>query len=155
LPGGAAVRLGSVHLRHGEGVSQVVYAPDGKLLASAGGLVVKLWDSATGTLVRELRGHASFWIDSIAFSPDGKLLASGGADWTVRRWDVASGRQVHVLKAHGYGRHGTVWPVHVTFTRDGTRLIGGGHDGVVQIWDVASGREFLTLMVEQPEPGPS
>jgi WD40 repeat protein len=155
LPAGATVRLGSLHLRHGDGVSRVIYSPDGKLLASAGGLVVRLWDPATGQLVRELRGHASFLVESIAFSPDGKLLASGGADWTVRLWDVATGGQIHLLKAHGYGRHGVVLPLMVAFSPDGTRLFTGAHEGVIQVWDVASGRQFLKLMVEDPPPGPS
>jgi predicted NACHT family NTPase len=37
---------------------------------------IRLWDAASGALLRTLEGHTS-WVLSVAFSPDGRALASG------------------------------------------------------------------------------
>jgi WD40 repeat protein len=45
---------------------------------------IKLWDSASGQLLRPLTGHTSS-IDSVAFSPDGWSF-----DNTIKPWDVSN-----------------------------------------------------------------
>ena len=46
---------------------------------------VKLWDPATGQLVRTLHVTGSVnGVNGVAFSPDGKLLASADSDGAVR-----------------------------------------------------------------------
>jgi len=42
--------------------------------------VVKVWDLASGTMLRDLHGHTDF-IYSLAFSNDSALLASGQSLW--------------------------------------------------------------------------
>ncbi|MCS6807555.1 MAG: protein kinase [Bacteroidota bacterium] len=72
-------------------VRAIAFSPDGKLIASGGDdKTVKIWDAATGTIMRSLRGHASS-VTSVFFSPDGKLIISSGKDKTVRVWDSATG----------------------------------------------------------------
>jgi eukaryotic-like serine/threonine-protein kinase len=48
---------------------------------------VKVWDSQTGTVVRNFRGHTGI-VTSVAFTPDGRLLISGSWDRTVKVWDL-------------------------------------------------------------------
>jgi WD40 repeat protein len=50
---------------------------------------VRVYDTATGELLKTFRGHAAP-VTALAFSPDGKTLASGSYDTTVLFWDVSA-----------------------------------------------------------------
>jgi WD40 repeat protein/serine/threonine protein kinase len=124
---------------HAGAAYDVVFSPDGKLLASAGqDRTVKLWEPATGQLQRTLRGHTNE-VNGVAFSPDGKMLATAGDDGGVKLWDVVSGRERAALF------QGPVQAVCVAFAPGGKILAAGFNDGRVRIWDFAAGRELPVL----------
>src|SRR5262249_10289859 len=74
------------------------FSPDGHLIAAADGSL-RLWDAATGRLVRELSADNKGRVHSVAFSPiDNGLLAvgyGGQADASyVSLWDIAAGTEL-------------------------------------------------------------
>ncbi len=72
------------------GWEQVVFSPDNRLLASSDGMVVHVWEVATGKEVRSFSGHRGE-VCALAFSGNGRRLASGSWDKTVLVWDLTRG----------------------------------------------------------------
>jgi WD40 repeat protein len=148
LPKGALLRIGTTRLHHTGSVINVVFAPDGKSLASCGNdSLIRLWDAATGQEIRRFEGHKGS-LEGLAFSPDGKMLLSGGADGTARLWDVATGKELRQLAGH----RGTLTAI---FSPDGkTIATKGGQDAVGRLWEAATGKELHTFKVARDTGSP-
>jgi dipeptidyl aminopeptidase/acylaminoacyl peptidase len=77
-------------------------------------------------------------VNSAAFSPDGSRIVTPSDDNIALIWDVATGKQIAVLRGHA--DHG-VSPV---FSPDGSRIVTPSGDNTARIWD-AAGKEIAVL----------
>ena len=134
----------ALQVGHSKPVRSVSFSPNGKTLASAGNdRIIKLWDVATGEVLRTLKGHTGA-VESITFSPDGRTLASGSWDSTIKLWDVPSGKIICTLKGHNnQGRNDRI--TSVAFCPNGKILASGSYDHTIKLWDVVTGKELRTL----------
>ncbi|HXG12575.1 MAG TPA: FecR domain-containing protein [Gemmataceae bacterium] len=124
---------------HTSMILDLVFAPDGKTLATAGkDGTVKFWDVETRQERASYREHYRE-VHALAFSPDGQLLATGGYDLTVRLWDTRTGEVRHLLQGH------TRAVKKVAFSPDGRLLASTGGDSLVRLWDPATGQELKVL----------
>ena len=168
---GAEVALLSGHEKN---VQAIAYAPDGKMLASAGiDGTIRLWNLKMGESMATLTGHNAS-VSSVAFSPDGKQLVSGGAGGTVRLWSIRTQQQIwsadtpqkqmlaeeQKLPLPGVFRTnkptrpfrspfeilGLRWVLAVAYSSDGKTLASSGStDGTIQLWNAANGAHIRTL----------
>jgi WD40 repeat protein/serine/threonine protein kinase len=123
---------------HDDYVFEVVYSPDGKALAtSSQDGTARVFDAATGRLIRTLRGHYPDICWRVAYSPDGTMLASAGRDRTVKIWDARTWELIRTLGEHPDTVYG------VAFSPDGRLLASGS--SVTKLWDTKTWREIRTV----------
>lgn len=77
----------AAHITNAGGIENLVFSPDGALLAVAGVDGVTLWDVAAREQVAHLTAHPG-GVQAVTFSEDGTLLATAGTDGLVRLWAV-------------------------------------------------------------------
>jgi WD40 repeat protein len=148
LPPAALTRFAALR-RQGS----VALSPDGKYAAVEGGPArgrVRLAETTSGKVVRELEGVQAAGEGRLAFSEDGHLLAACSAlDGTVRVWDVASGKDLKQLTGE-QGQPGGFGGVNLTFSPHGRFLAAaipyldrtsGRIISTVRLWQTATGKE--------------
>ncbi len=134
------ITFSSVFMRNTAVVHHIHFSPDGSVLATGGGSnTVRLWDVATGALLRTLTVPTST-VERLRFNPAGDTLVTGSWDGIVRLWDVATGALRNTLETDIY---------HVSsmyFSPDGSTLVTTHNsDNKMRLWDVISGTLSRTL----------
>lgn len=71
------------------------------LASGARDKTIKLWDTQTGQMLRNLPGHDN-WVRALAFHPSGKYLLSASDDKTIRVWELSTGRCMKTVDAHNH-----------------------------------------------------
>lgn len=124
---------------HQSAVTHVVASADGKTLAS-GGDDLRLWEAATGKLVRHMPVPGRY-VEALALAPDGQTLATGGRDKMVRLWDATTGKEVQAFKHEGTLRA-------VAFSPDGKLLASGDLQLNIHVWDLAAKKELHKIKIQ-------
>ena len=134
----------------------VAFSKDGKTLASAGeeddtiflSDVTKTLENDEGLdnniLLSALTGNIH-GITALALSPADTMVASGGKDGRIHLLDVATRRELKILK----GAQSTI--TALTFAVDGTHLFSGEENGSVRWWNALNGEEN---QVAEPDSNP-
>jgi hypothetical protein len=130
LPPRAIRELGERRLRQRSSVSAIAFSPDGRWLASCASNPdpgIRLWDVATGTLVRTFHAPDGKWYNAntVAFTPDGTRVIAGHMDGKLSVWDSQTGQRLGLVSRHD--RQVTA----VAISSDEKTLYTGGTDGQV------------------------
>lgn len=130
------VKTGKRLAEAGDEIDAVLAAdvsPDLRQIALGGsGKVVKVYDTAKGTLLYKLTKHTD-WITSIGFSPDGAKLATADRAGGLHLWDAKGGGILLTLAEHKASVRAVSW------RGDSKLLASAGEDGLLIWWDVADG----------------
>ncbi|KAF3908503.1 hypothetical protein ABW21_db0205184 [Orbilia brochopaga] len=123
-------------------VNALAFSPDGKLLASAAELSMKLWDSSSGALRQTIEDAKE--VKTMSFSPDGKLLASNLRHMhgcTTRLWSI-EGAPLGILEGHTTEMHS----VAPAFSPDSQLLASITKDRNINLWDTTTRALLQTLI---------
>lgn len=123
----------------GESVTALDFSSDATKLASASHEKgIKIWDTATGSLLLSGIGGD---VSAVAFSADGTQIVSGSGS-EVKIWDAKTGRAIRSLSGHD--RYSSVGAV--AFSSDGSKIISSATtDKVMRLWDAKTGQVLKTF----------
>ena len=155
LPPGAVSRLGTIRLRHAD-VTAMTFSKDGKRLISCGrDGEVRVWDAATGRLVRQTRlawkaRERTKWGDFTAtysLTPDGATAVAWDGK-TMYAYDTVTGRErgrFSIIQASPDTPSAQI----LAFSSDGKKIVVNWWDkeanGFAQLWDIIEFKKYQSL----------
>jgi WD40 repeat protein len=123
------VAVGLLSLAHG----LEIVPDDAPELAAVIRMDLDVWRGRLRPL-RAVLDHPDLVSENLPFSPDGKRLLTTCNDGTARLWDVATGRQVGLMRFVPSGLPGA-------FSPDGLKVMTPGPDKTAVFWDAATGQQ--------------
>jgi WD40 repeat protein len=131
----------------GSGVTDLAVAQAGRsLVAAMEGGSAKLWDLATGQIVRTFDCPGGVGATSVSVPRSSTVLATGCADGSAWLWDLNSGGQ---LQHFGSALPSGEWSFTTArITPDGRRTVVARRDQIT-IWEAATGKEVRRIVIPQ------
>ncbi len=125
---------------------QVVFSPNGELVAASNWDSVMIWRVADGKLVREIK-DAPRSISGFAFSPDSAQIVTVDSARRLKRWQVSDGE---VLQSHSdLADQG--WVSSIAFSPDSNSIVSASLDNRLKLWNAQNGT-VVTETVTTPYP---
>jgi len=118
---GAPIRV----IDHTEGISHVLFNPNGNQLAGVTATGVVLWDVNSGQVLGTLPADVFIANTPIAFSPDGTRLAMGTRDGSLVVWDTSNFSQVYSTKPLPQDSFTNTVSI-LAYSRDGSLIAASG-----------------------------
>ncbi len=112
-------------------VAAASFSPDDRLIATAGGSGVHLYDAKTGDQVRALTTDTAFDAD---FTPDGRSVAVATGRGSIDIYATADGSKRSSIDVGRFALFS------VDVSPDGKRVAAGGENGVAGSYDIATGK---------------
>jgi WD40 repeat protein len=113
-------------------ITQIVYSPDGKYIASGSkDGTVKVWDASSGALLSTLPDHHVAPL-AVLFTADGKQILIAGADGTVTRWDALAA----TLLATNAGPVATPESAAIALRGGKVIVASAGSDHSIKLWNL-------------------
>lgn len=97
---------------------------------------VRLWNIATGEMVRRLRAHTRT-VEGVAISPDETTIVSGSWDGYVILWELDSGEELRRFGSDSGSHEGRV--TSVAYHPDGDSIASSASDGSIILWNIVTG----------------
>lgn len=116
--------------------TKAAFTPDGKIIVSAAGDRLILWDTARKMSKGVMISSREF-INDFAISPDGKVILSVGTSGAYL-WDIQTKKQVQKLSDN------KTW--YCAFSPDGRRVATAA-DRFIHLWNIATGRRYSFFKV--------
>ena len=108
----------------------LAFSPDGERLVAVGmSEVPKVWDVASGEMIKALYGH-DYNVPGVAMSPDGDRFATVGVEGQVIVWHGRTGEKLLSQPTSIYGS------LDVAFGPNGRFLVTADDDGTARVWDL-------------------
>jgi WD40 repeat protein/uncharacterized caspase-like protein len=125
-----------VQASHTEKIETLCFSPTDNLVLSGGYDCARLWETRSGRLLRNLKGHNG-GIEAAIFSPDGKYIVTGGTDSLAIIWDTETGTRLHTISGFGF------WPQKIIPSPTNTAVaITDGY--ILLVVDIKSGKTVFS-----------
>ena len=113
---------------HSDGITFIRFAQPNRLISASDDKTIRLWDTASGKLLRTVAGHESL-VNAFGISPDGQWLVSVSSDSKVKLWKLPE--MVYVKDIGTTATGGAA----AAFLNDGTHLLVSDWKGNLTTYD--------------------